>query len=778
MWHSQQKVMRMSGLAFLLGIVATSYLPELPEPWWCSLFLILLPIIFLWRDAAWLKLVAVFFMGGIWLTGYVNLFTPSALPPSIDGQTTTVTGQIVSIPQYDPQRIRFDFEIHDIHDLPLSWRGKVRLSWYRPQQMLQPGQRWELKIKLKPVHGFANPGGLDYESWLFSQRVAATGYVQQASMARLLGQDITLHSLRQSLSEQILLALADSQYAGLLIALITGDRQHINQQQWQVMARTGTTHLMAISGLHIGLVYGLFFWLGRMLWRSSAFLCLLRPAQDAAMIVGLIAALLYAAMAGFSIPTQRALIMIAVVTFAALNRRMTSPLDVLQTALLIVLLIDPLAIMAIGFWLSFAAVAVILLTLDQTPQTSRWYQLFRIQWALALGLLPLTSLFFSQVSVIAPLMNIIAVPWVGLIVVPLSLAGTLMIPVSPMLAYIVLGTADTLMQWLWLLLLPASNSPYAVLYPASPPIWVMLCASAGLILVLFHRTTTYRIAGLCLLAPLLISAPSPVDRHEFQVDILDVGQGLAVVVRTAEHTLLYDTGFSSNSGFDTGRRVILPYFRHEGVHTLDQVVLSHDDQDHAGGYDSIRREMAIRKLTVMPGSHYLAERHTANICQAGDRWQWDGVNFEFLSPGVSPEGNENNRSCVLKISADGGSILLTGDIEKTVERKLVTANGSQLRADILLAPHHGSATSSSREFIDSVKPAEVVFTAGFRNRFGFPKPSVVARYRQAGVRQWVTADTGMIRYRFRDRADSYKRFIYREEQRRFWQSRIGHRDSK
>jgi len=778
MWCNQQKILRMTGLAFLLGVVATSYLPVLPDPWWCGLLLILLPIILFMNRAAWLQLIAIVITGGLWLTGYVYLFAPSALPLSLDGQTISVTGEIVSIPQDKPQRSRFDFQIHEIDGGQAVWRSRVRLSWYRPQQKLYAGQRWQLKIKLKPAHGFANPGGLDYEAWLFSKGIAATGYVRQASTARLLGQSPTLHSFRQLLSDRILHAVPDSEHVGLLVALITGDRQHIKQRQWQVMTRTGTVHLMAISGLHIGLIYGLFFWLGRALWRSSARLCLIRPAQDVAVISGLIAALLYAAMAGFAIPTQRALIMITVVVAAILSRRMTSPIDVLQAALLVVLLIDPLAILSIGFWLSFAAVAVILLAMDRTPQSSQWRQLFQIQWVLALGLLPLTSLFFSQVSVVAPLMNIIAVSWVGLLVVPLSLAGALLASLSPFLGGLVLGLADTLMQWLWLLLLPASNSPYAVLHPANPTIWVMLCALVGLALVLFHRLNAYRIGGLLLLAPLLISASSPVDRDEFQVDILDVGQGLSVVVRTARHTLLYDTGFSNDSGFDVGQRVILPYLWHEGIRELDHVVLSHDDRDHVGGYGSIRREMPVRKLTAMPGSRYLAGPDSVNACRAGDRWQWDGVSFEFLHPDTNVETSENNRSCVLKVSAPGGSVLLTGDIEKAVEQKLIANIRHQLQADVLLAPHHGSATSSSREFIDSVQPDEVVYSAGFRNRFGFPKPQVTARYLRSGVEQWTTANTGMIRYRFRDQAGSYERSIYRQDRRRFWQSSTEHTASK
>jgi len=766
----RQKNVQLSGLTFLLGIFAASYLPVLPDLRWSVLLVVLLAVTWVIKQPFWFKTIVWFISGGLWLIAYVAMFSPAQLPLAVDSQTITVTGQIVSIPQNSSQRSRFDFLIDAVDDIPTDWRGKVRLSWYYPKQPLQAGQRWRMKIKLKPAHGFANPGGFDYETWLFRQSISATGYVRDVSSADLLGQATTLHQLRQSLSESIRQALPDSRHSALLIALATGDKQYIEARQWQVMTRTGTVHLMAISGLHIGLIYGLFFWLGRMLWRLSSRLCLLRPAQDVAVVTGLIAAIGYAAMAGFSIPTQRALIMLMVVATALLSRRMTSPLDVLQLALLIVLLLDPLAILSVGFWLSFAAVAVILLTLDRSQEDSHkpaWYSLLKIQWVIALGLLPLTSLFFYQVSVVAPVTNLLAVPWVGLLVVPLVLTGVILLFISPLLGQWVLSLADGLMDLLWRVLLPASDSPYAVIHPADPSIWVLSIAFVGIALVLFHRVTLYRLAGLLLLAPLFLASASPVERDEFQVDFLDVGQGLAVVVRTAEHTLLYDTAYSNDSGFDVGQRVILPYLRHEGISVLNHVVLSHDDRDHVGGYAGIRRVVQVGQLSVMPGSRYLSAQATA--CKAGDKWRWDGVEFSILHPQVNAVGKDNDQSCVLKISGHGGSVLLTGDIEKMVEQQLVLSNPEQLPADILLAPHHGSATSSSSGFIDHVKPKEVVYSAGFRNRFGFPKAVVAARYEQAGVMQWNTADSGMIRYRFDGQTPSWQRWTYRHKKQRFWQ---------
>ena len=761
------------GIAFLLGIISASYLPEMPGLWWSGLLLIILPVIWFFRRYRWVQSVAVFISGGLWLIVYVHLFAPVDLPTLIDSQTITVTGEIVAIPRNNTQRSRFDFFINEIHDVDTKWHGKVRLSWYHPDVHLRAGQHWRLKIKLKPAHGFANPGGFDYERSLYRQGIAATGYVREAKSAILISQSTTLHSIRQFLSNNLRQAMPTAQHAGLLIALTTGDKQYIDPQQWQVLTRTGTIHLMAISGLHIGLIFGLFFWLGSFTWRMSARLCLFRPAQDVAIVTGLIAAIIYAAMAGFSIPTQRALIMLAVIAISLLSRRLTAPLDVLQAALLMVLMLDPLAILSAGFWLSFAAVAVILLTLDRADdasETPAWYRLIKIQWVIALGLLPLTSLFFYQVSVVAPVMNLLAVPWVGLLVVPLSLMGAVLSVISPSMAEWVLSLADSLMQILWWLLTQASDSPYAVVHPANPAPWILLLTLSGLALVLFHPATRYRVVGLCLFAPLFLPATSSLEEPGFQVDFLDVGQGLAVVVRTAEHTLLYDAGFSNDTGFDIGQRVVLPYLWHQGVTVLNRVVLSHDDRDHVGGYASVSREIPVRQLTVMPGSKYLADS-SVTACQAGESWSWDGVDFRFLHPQVNAGGQENNRSCVLKISGrGGGSVLLTGDIEKSAEKNLILHAHNQLQADVLLAPHHGSKTSSTREFIASVKAKEVVYSAGYRNRFGFPKPEVMARYTRASVRQWNTADSGMLRYRFDGMKDRYQRWVYRQENRRFWQS--------
>jgi competence protein ComEC len=581
------------------------------------------------------------------------------------------------------------------------------------------------------------------------------------------------------MTEKIRTIIPQSEFCGLMIAQVTGNRQFIEPYQWDVLSRTGTIHLMAISGLHVGLVYGLFFWLGRVTWQSSARLCVIRPAQDAGIILGLLAALLYAALAGFSVPTLRALIMLAVVVFAVLTRRLAAPFDVLQSALLLVLVLDPLAVLSAGFWLSFLAVGLILLTLakDQratVTRASRIYRLVKIQWFLMIGMMPLGSLLFNQISLLAPVMNLVAVPLVGLLVVPLSLIGAALAFLQPQVAAFFLHSANRLMEWLWWLLEMASRHEYAVMYLPHPPVWVLLLVSLGIVLLLFQRSVSHRITGILMITPLFAVTPVSLKAGEFQVDFLDVGQGLSVVVRTATRTLLYDTGFSNDDSFDIGQSVVIPYLRHQGVKQLDHVVLSHDDRDHVGGYQSISNDFSIERLTVMPGSRYLADSGEASACQSGDFWQWDGVEFRFLHPDTPGAMKENDRSCVLRISGPGGSVLLAGDIEETAERMLTSRFREGLRADILLAPHHGSATSSSVAFIDRVRPREVVYSVGYRNRFGFPRAVVTERYRAHGAQQLNTAHSGMLRYHFRLQPGDYRREIYRQEQRKIWYQATEH----
>ncbi len=759
--------------AFSAGIFLTTYLPHLPQSNWLPLLLPVLLFLGYRCHRLFIRILLAAALGSIWLITCVQWFSPQALPVELESQTINVTGVIRSIPENQKKRSRFDFQILDVYGS--DWKANVRLNWYSPKSSLSAGQVWRMAIKLKRPHGFSNPGGFDYEGWLFERGIAAAGYVRHADQAMLLEQRVTLNYLRQLLSERLLLLLQSEDVSGLLIALVTGDRQYISQPQWQALQRTGTTHLMAISGLHIGLIFALFYWIGKRIWCCRPRFCLYRPAQDVAMISGLLAAIAYAALAGFSIPTQRALIMLTVVVLSLLLRRAVSPLTVLLVALLAVLLIDPLSILNAGFWLSYAAVAIIYFVLtDKVKErlAGRIRRLAYLQIALAIGLMPLTLIFFHQFSLIAPLVNLFAVPWVGVLIVPmLVLLVIIQFPFHGLAGY-VSDAVEFSMSLLWKFIELLAGTEYAVIHLPAPVSYNLIAALPGFVILYKFRKRNFAMVGLLFFIPWSILIENSLGEGELQIDFLDVGQGLSVVVRTHKHVLLYDAGFRSGDHFDIGRRVILPYLWHEGITHINRVILSHDDKDHVGGYKAVASEVMTDSLTVMPGSEFKNQHPYSQVCQTGQRWHWDGVDFDILYPLAMAKNSlglsENNRSCVLRIRNKGRTIILTGDIEARAEHEMVAVYGDRLKADVISAPHHGSATSSTQIWLNNVRPEYVVYSMGYRNRFGFPREKVMWRYRELSTRQLRNDESGMVRFIFYDDGEMDVPYEYRRDRQRFW----------
>lgn len=759
---------QMSLLAFFTGIWWGCQLPELPDMWpLLILFLtgLLLPAWWVWR------MITAAVAGLLWLSVYTHIWAPAGLPADLEGQTLEVQGIITSIPQRNRLYSRIDFQINRMTGGQDHWRGKVRLNWYKATTQLAAGQQWQLKVKLKRPHGFSNPGGFDYEAWLFQQGIAATGYVREAKTATLLGQRTTLNLLRQSLSEKIYKVLPENDMRGMLIALVVGDRQYISPEQWQALTRTGTIHLMAISGLHIGLVFGWLYFIGKWLWCRSARFCSLYPAQDAALIAGLLAATVYATLAGFSLPTQRALVMLSIIVCSLIARRATSNINILLLALIAVLLIDPFAVLSAAFWLSFIAVAMIFLYLRrQSSHESKLRHMVKIQFVIALGLAPVTLVLFQQLSLIAPVVNLVAVPVAGLLVVPLALTGALVLSIGLDPAAMILTLSSQVMQWLWQLIETMSQSDLSVLTFPQPSLYMVILSLLGVALLISVRAWYWRILATGLIALLFIPYSRWTDGADFQVDFLDVGQGLAIVVKTREHVMLYDTGFRANIRFDIGRQVIVPYLRHAGINHLDLVVLSHDDRDHVGGFNAVAGEISIGEVMFMPGTA-LAYPTKSSICQSGRQWLWDDVQFAVLYPLDEILKSENNRSCVIRISRGRHAVLLTGDIEAEAERQLSLKYGSKLNSTVMSSPHHGSATSSTMALLESVAARHVVHSAGYRNRFGFPHIEVRQRYEKQNTRQWRNDKHGMVRFTFfRGRAEP-EIIAYRQTQDRFWRDK-------
>lgn len=684
------------------------------------------------------------------------------LPLTLEGRDIALVGTVASLPQRTERGWRFEFAVEQPSALP----SRIALMWYESSASiatrvpsLQVGERWQLVVRLRRPHGNLNPHGFDYEAWLLERGIGATGYVRPRVEQRRLEEDASypVERWREAIRTRFerVLTISDGNtgqpelapYAGVLIALAIGDQQAVPRSQWDVFARTGITHLVSISGLHITMLAGLAYALLSFLWRRVPFLMQHLPAQRAAVLGGLGAALGYSLLAGFAVPAQRTLYMLAVVALALWMRRNPAARTILMLALLCVLIIDPWAVMAPGFWLSFGAVALLLYVGSGRLVTGHWLRVWgRAQWAMCIGMLPLLLALFQQFSLISPLANAVAIPLVSLIITPLVLLATV-----PGLAFL-LHPAHALMTALMWLMQALADLPFSAWQQAAAPLWLIALALLGALWLLLPKGFPARWLGLFPLLALLLWVPPRPPVGAVQATVLDVGQGLAVHVQTHAHDLLFDTGPAYSGEADSGNRIILPYLRAAGVGGLDMLVITHADADHSGGAASLVDGMDVaRMLSSVPFENALAALPLAQApCAAGQSWDWDGVHFEFLHPQVADYAADvrksNDMSCVLRISSPGGTLLLTGDIEARSEARLLAEAADRLRADILLVPHHGSSTSSTPAFIAAVGARAAIIPVGYRNRFHHPHPAVLERY--AGMPVYRTDRDGAITVRY------------------------------
>ncbi|WP_297808196.1 DNA internalization-related competence protein ComEC/Rec2 [uncultured Methylophaga sp.] len=708
-----------TAIAFLLVCVLCLHLSNLPSHGW--LLILLLPVLFWFRQL----LIASFIVGLLWAGFQAQWRLDDRLSPALSGEDITTTGMIASLPEQHEQVLRFNFK-PDSETLP----DKIRLSWYHHNGSApRAGERWQFTVRLKPPRGMMNPGGFDYEKWLFSEGIGATGYIRQHNDNQLLATapDWHLNRLRQNIIEQISLLTPNATQLPLLLGLSTGQRDELTASHWEVLRQTGTSHLLAISGLHIGLAAALGFFLFRWGWSLSLHALSWLPARQAGAIGGFIFALSYALLAGMAVPTQRALIMVSTVMLALCLKRPLYPSHVLAFSLLMVLVYDPMSVLSAGFWLSFSAVALILLTCSGRfpPRRGNWAW---IHLWLAVGLLPMLVLFFGEFSLIAPLANILAVPMVSLLIVPLILLAMLMMLFSQTLASWLLMAADLLLSWLWHWLKLLAALPFADWQLSSLPLSLSLLMMLLVILLLLPRGVPGKSLCLLLILPIAFYQPARPAEGHLHFSLLDVGQGLAAVIETRRHTLVFDTGPRYSARFNTGSAVVAPFLQSRGITEVDRLIVSHGDNDHIGGVEGLKQHIVVADI-LTSDRQALTD---ARICEAGQQWQWDGVQFDILLPGSNQSGSDNDRSCVLQVRADNIDVLLPGDIEKDSEQRLLRSYGSKLNSDILVVPHHGSATSSGMDFIQAVDPHYALFAVGYRNRYQFPKKRVVARYQQQG----------------------------------------------
>lgn len=687
-------------------------------------------------------------LGFSWVALAIHSELEHRLPKNLEGKTLLVQGVIASIPVTKLHSISLLFQIrtlnHSQYSSVVRLPMKVRLSWYGKfpgaqrthTAKLKIGDAWMLAVRLKRPHGFKNPGGFDYETWLMQQRISATGYVYSKGKNILTSSSpwsYPIGRMRELIAQHIGSILKNNSMKGLILALSVGERSSISQTQWQVFRATGTSHLMAISGLHIGLAAGFFYFAINFLWRRMGTLALWLAASQAASIAALLGAITYSAMAGFSLSTERALIMIAVFMSATLFRRALKPMSALFIALLFILAWDPFVVLSPGFWLSFGAVGSIIFGMSlRLNAKSLWWRVGRVQWVVTLGLAPLTLFIFHQASLGSLGTNFVAIPWVGFIVVPLTLSGSLLTFISPHLAEILIKLAATSLNLLWNFLVWSSHLPHFVWnHVISHPI-VFISAQLGAILLIAPRGLPGRWLGIICLLPLFMIKPARPEWGELWFTLLDVGQGLSAVIETHGHTLVYDTGPRYSDSFNAGDAVLIPFLKYRGLNKIDTLVISHGDNDHIGGAQPLLKAIPTTEILTSVVNRF--PNQNTKLCRAGQHWEWEGVKFKMLFPTKAFMNEDNNSSCVLAVSVGDEQILLTGDIEALAERYLVKyaarhgTHNSYLKSSILIAPHHGSITSSTVEFVHAVDPKYVLFPVGYRNRFHFPSRVVVARY--------------------------------------------------
>jgi competence protein ComEC len=753
-----------AAVALLAGASLVQLLPGLPACWLSAV--VLLPAAWLYRRGSRWRLLGSALLGLAWAAVVGQAVMQQRLPQALSGQDFAIEGRVLGLPQRDQDSVRFDFAVAaGSPGAPVGRR--VRLSWHgQGAPAMEPGSRWRLQVRLKRPRGVLNPGGHDFEKAALVQRLAATGSVREPRSARKLGNGAGIDAWRDRMSASIAVALPEGD-ARFVQALALGDTRGLQPGDWEILRATGLTHQIAISGFHVGMVAGLGAMLALGLYRLLPGLGRRLPRPQGAAAAALVFAFAYTAMAGFALPTVRTLLMIAAVLLARMLRRAQTARESFALALVVVLVCDPLAVLAPGFWLSFIGVAWLLWCLPRQDAAGTIKPFLQAQGVAVLGLLPLTVWFFGQASLPGPLANLVGIPVISLAVVPLALLGLLLFPVSAPAAACCWQLSAWVMDALWTRLQQLAEWPQAILWLPEAGLPALLLASLGAFWLMLPRRVPGKPLAALLFMPLLLPdlhlpAPGLAD-----IEVIDVGQGLSVLVRTSGHQLLFDAGPASPHGLDFGEAAVVPALRALGVKRLDSLVISHGDNDHSGGMAAVQRAFAgVRTLGVEGWA-----RPGMGLCQDSQRWQWDGVRFQVLHPPQLFPYMHNDSSCVLRVEAGGQVALLPGDIGRHVETRLLREQGAGLHADRLLVPHHGSASSSSEAFVARVQPRWAVFSTGAGNRFHLPRAEIVERYRRGGATILNTAELGALAFRL---GDGGTRLLSarRRQQARYWREPV------
>ncbi|MGV8935145.1 MAG: DNA internalization-related competence protein ComEC/Rec2 [Gallionellaceae bacterium] len=771
-------------LFFATGVCLLQQQSVLPDLRWSGLVIFLVLALSAMRFLPTHKLLrtSLLFMlalgsGFFYAAWFAQQRLSDELPAAWQGKNIDVIGVVAEMPRRHERGLGFVFDVEKVLTEGAHVPARILLATYTnaAAPVLSPhaGERWQFTLRLKQPHGGSNPYTFDYEAWALERDLRANGYVYHKGNNFRLAEQVAapgyfIEHLRETIRARLQQVLGDAPYGGVLIALAIGDQASIPASQWQIFTRTGVNHLMSISGLHITMLSGMVFAMVYGLWRRNVYLTLRLPARKAAALAGLLAALLYALVSGYGVPAQRTVYMLTGMATALWLSRNIVPSQLLAIALLVVLLLDPWAVIAPGFWLSFGAVALIFYITANRLGARHWLLEYgRIQWAMSIGLIPPLLALFQQISLVSPLANLFAIPLVSFIVIPLTLLGTVF-PFDWLLHFAHFAMKLTMLALEWL-----NNLPSAVWSQHAPPMWSIVVGMLGVLWILLPRGFPSRWTGAILLLPMFMLPPDLPKPGTLHLIVFDVGQGLAVAAQTNRHSLLYDSGPLYNSEANSGNRILAPSLKGMGISKLDMLVLTHNDADHTGGAISVLQAMPVEWVysSLPDDSPILLQARNTRHCTDNQSWVWDEIHFEMLHPSAESYADakikNNERGCVLRISTGINSILLSADIEKQSERRLLAIHADKLASTLLVVPHHGSKTSSTVEFVAAVQPRYAVITNGYLNSFGHPKKEVVDRYLQQGSEVLRSDEDGAILVDMDAQNITVER--YRKTHARYWQ---------